>query len=101
MFYGFLNMRRGFPKSEGGLASCSPWSREELDITGQLNNNKSEDIAAVSWLILFVVVVVKKQYFQDSQVKGCHYSCEMHCQLIPSLYCPSSLPPSGTVPSFK
>ena len=67
MFYGFLNMRRGFPKSGGGLACYSPWSRKELDITGQLNNNKSEDIAAVSWLILFVVVVVvKKQYFQDS-----------------------------------
>ena len=27
-------------KGQGGLACCSPWGHKELDMTGQLNNNK-------------------------------------------------------------
>ena len=30
----------GFGDGQGGLVSCSPWGRKELDTTEQLNNNK-------------------------------------------------------------
>ena len=37
----------------GGLACCSPWNREELDMIEQLNNNL---YGLAPWLCLFVTV---------------------------------------------
>ena len=35
-----LGQASGDSEGQGGLAGCSPWSRKELDMTGQRNNNK-------------------------------------------------------------
>ena len=39
-----LGQTSGNGKGQGGLASCSPWGRQELDTTGQLNNDNRYSI---------------------------------------------------------
>ena len=35
-----LGQTLGDGEGQGGLACCSPWGLEELDLTGQLNSNE-------------------------------------------------------------
>ena len=39
-----LGQTSGNGEGQGGLACCSPWGRQELDTTGQLNNNNKYSI---------------------------------------------------------
>ena len=39
-----LGQALGDGEGQGGLACCSPWGREELDMTWQLNNNNTQNI---------------------------------------------------------
>ena len=39
---------------EGNLACCSPWSRRELDMTEQLNNNKVFDYINVLNMNMYI-----------------------------------------------
>ena len=35
-----LGQTLGDGEGQGGLACCSPWGRKELNMVGQLNNNR-------------------------------------------------------------
>ena len=39
-----LGQTLGDGEGQGGLACCSPWGRDELDITWQLNNSNIQNI---------------------------------------------------------
>ena len=45
---GAVNMNLGnLWEGQGGLACCSPWGRKELDMAGQLNNNRMIHVAKI------------------------------------------------------
>ena len=46
-----LEQTLGDGEGQGGLACCSPWGHKELDMTGQLKNNKNY-VAVISILYL-------------------------------------------------
>ena len=46
-----LEQTFGDGEGQGGLACCSPWGHKELDMTGQLKNNKN-NAAVISILCL-------------------------------------------------
>ena len=54
-----LGQTSGDGEGQVGLVSCSPWGHKELDMTGQLNNNK----------ILFSIVVALI-YIPNNNVGG-------------------------------